>query len=72
MTKSQNSEKDKILEIPFLTYYIYQLIIIFCIEYLQSESHEYTLCEQITLSCLTCLCFVILVRKMWVSSESYY
>ena len=72
MTKSQNSEKDKILEILFLTYYIYQLIIIFCMEYLQNESHEYTLYEQITLCCLTCLYFVILVQKMWVSGESYY
>ena len=39
-------------------------------EYLQSESHEYSLFEQITLSCFTCFHFAIFVLKMWVLSEN--
>ena len=39
-------------------------------EYLQSESDEYSLHEQITVSCLTCFHFVILVRKMRVLGEN--
>ena len=69
MTKSKNSEKGhkiqhNIFNILYLSIYYH-----FYIEYLQSESHEYSLYKQITFSCLTCFHFVKLVRKMLVLSK---
>ena len=37
----------------------------------RSESHEYSLYEQITLRCLTCFHFLTLVQKTWVLSPGF-
>ena len=70
MKKSKNSEKGHKIQNGIFNIFHLSINYYLYMEYLQSESHEYSLYEQITLSCLICFHFVILVRKMWVLREN--